>query len=156
MARPARSPSLVIQESYWSWLLECLCPFVSPSLKVWGGGWRNLQSQYNQSPPGCSSTQYLSPSLTPHVLIGKVTTVCSLSRNNPVQWCPEWSNRKDKRTNYYLMLSSCPGTSHTCPACPHNVSCLVSREPSRVPCPLTHIRLMSLHVTKSVSTRSAW
>ena len=50
--------------------------------------------------------------------------------------CPECSNHKDKRTNYYLMFCSCPGTSHTSVhTCPHNLHLwhgLVSRDHSRV------------------------
>ena len=50
--------------------------------------------------------------------------------------CPECSNHKDKRTNYYLMFCSCPGTSHTRVLSNshnnNNRACPVSRDHSRV------------------------
>ena len=49
--------------------------------------------------------------------------------------CPECSNHKDKRTNYYLMFCSCPGTSHTRVLCTHTTIIIelpVSRDHSRV------------------------
>ena len=92
------------------------------------------------------------PSLNPHILIGKVTSTTTTAimvfakkgemseleiipdNGGPV--CPECSNHKDKRTNYYLILCSCPGTSHTRVLIHNNSRALsLSRVQGRLTCP---------------------